>query len=80
MGTQPIRLRWGRGMYRKAPHRPRTFERDGRFRIPRDDGRSQFLEAMSMLAVLAVLTAVLGFAVGVPFAVMLNDLCTSIRC
>ena len=33
-----------------------------------------------MLAVLTVLTMVLGLAVGVPLAVMLNDICTSIKC
>ena len=64
-------------MYRKALHRPRSSDR---FRIPRDDGRSQLLEAMAMLAVLTVLTIVLGLAVGVPLAVMLNDICTSIKC
>ena len=65
--------------YRKALKRPRATSRE-RFRIPRDDGQAAFLEALGMLAVIAVLAVTIGLAVGIPLAMALHDICASLTC
>ena len=73
-------------MYRKAfkrhtvPNRRRTVEPDGRWGIPRNDGRARFLESMILLSSVAVLAVALGLAVGVPLALMLGDFCSHVVC
>ena len=66
--------------YRNAYVRPGRFERDRRFRIPRDDGHARFLETVGLLIVVAVLAAAIGLMVGVPLAMALNDICASLKC
>jgi len=74
-------MRYGGAVgYRNALVRPRLSDRDKRFRIPRDDGQAAFLEALGMFSVIAVLAVAIGLAVGVPLAMMLNDICTSLKC
>ena len=73
-------------MYRKAfrrpgvPSRRRAVEQKGRWAIPRDDGRARLFESMVLLSTVAILAVALGFAVGVPLALMLGDFCSRIAC
>jgi hypothetical protein len=73
-------------MYRKAfnrqkvPNRTRAVEPRDRSGIPRNDGRAQFFESMILLSSVAVLAVAIGFAVGVPLALMLGDLCRRMAC
>lgn len=66
--------------YRKAYVRPRRFDRDQRFRIPRDGGQAVFLEALGVLAAIVVLSIAVGLTVGIPLAMALNDICASLKC
>ena len=73
-------------MYRKAFDRPKASDRpnglepDGRSRIPRNDGRAEFLETTILVAGVMILAIALGLLVGVPLAMMLNDICASLKC
>lgn len=70
-------------MYRNGVGRPRATGRPkgwGRFAIPRNDGRALYVESIALLAVLAILAVALGLALGIPLAVMVNDMCSSIAC
>lgn len=64
----------------KASGRPMAQTRNGRLSIPEDTGRGRSLETMIVLCTMAVLAVALGFAVGVPVAMMLHDMCISIKC
>jgi hypothetical protein len=72
-------------MYHKPLDRPKgagpaAALRNGRLAIPRDTGRSGHLETMIVLCTMVVLAVALGLAMGVPVAMMLHDICISIRC
>ena len=73
-------------MYRKAFDRPKASDRpkgpdaDGRSRFPRGDGRAEFLETTILVAGVMILAIALGLLVGVPLAMMLNDICASLKC
>lgn len=60
--------------------RPKVHERRERLRIPQDEGRALVLEALSLLAVGAVLALTIGVAVGIPLAMMLRDFCSKLSC
>jgi hypothetical protein len=66
--------------YRSALERPRLSDRKERFRIPRDEGQAAVREAIGLLSVTAGLAVVLGIGVGLPVAMMLNDICASLNC
>ena len=60
--------------------RPSSIERGERLRIPREDGRALALDALSLLAIAAVLAVTVGMAVGIPLAMMLRDICSRLSC
>lgn len=66
--------------YRRALERPRLSDRDERFHLPMDDGRAAVLEAIGLLSVTAGFAVMLGITVGLPLAMMLNDICASLNC
>ena len=59
---------------------PNNYEPRERLRIPQDQGRALVLEALSLLAIAAVLAVTIGVAVGIPLAMMLRDFCSKLSC
>jgi hypothetical protein len=60
--------------------RPNAYERRERLRIPQNEGRALIVEALSLLAIAAVLAVTIGVAVGIPLAMMLRDICSKLSC
>jgi hypothetical protein len=66
--------------YRSALERPRLSDRNDRFQFPQDEGKAAVREAIGLLSVTAGLAVVIGIGVGLPVAMMLNDICASLNC